>query len=144
MGATASSLPTPIRIFCNICKTDTNHFCQAENTRDFLNPYDEGDGHFWIETLIFRFWVCAGCDCATLEQCYTAEGMTDPNGRQIYDCKYYPKRIKHDVAGKHFLKLPPKLDRIYRETIQAFNNGTDVLCAAGLRALIEGICVDKG
>lgn len=29
------------------------------------------------------------------------------------------------------------------EVISAFNGGLRVLCAAGLRALIEGICADK-
>ena len=37
----------------------------------------------------------------------------------------------------------PKIRRIYRETIECFNNESFTLCASGLRAIIEGICADK-
>ncbi len=34
--------------------------------------------------------------------------------------------------------------RIYRETIECFNNEIYTLCAAGLRSIVEGICKDQG
>ncbi len=46
--------------------------------------------------------------------------------------------------SKDFYYVPPKLRRIYRETIDCFNNDALTLCAAGLRAIIEGICADQG
>ena len=33
---------------------------------------------------------------------------------------------------------------IYRETIDAINNDSNILCSGGIRAIIEGICIDKG
>jgi hypothetical protein len=39
--------------------------------------------------------------------------------------------------------LPYNLEGIYREIIRSFNNKIYILCAGGLRALLEGICKDK-
>ena len=33
---------------------------------------------------------------------------------------------------------------IYRETVNAYNAGMHILCTAGLRSLVEGICADQG
>lgn len=141
MKESSRNLPSRKRIFCNTCKNETNHILQAEHDRQF---YEEEHGQlaFW-EEVVYRFWICAGCDKATLEECYTMDGMRDINDKQIYESEFFPKRNEHDVAGKHFKQLPEKLDKIYRETVQAFNSNLDVLCAAGLRVLIEGICADK-
>jgi len=35
------------------------------------------------------------------------------------------------------------LTAIYREAITCYNEGAPILCTAGLRALLEGICQDK-
>ena len=92
----------------------------------------------------YRLWVCAGCEHATLEVCYTNTGMVEENGMYNTNTTYFPKRTEYNVAGKRFDQLPEKLDKMYRESIMAFNDGLNVLCAAGLRAVVEGICEDKG
>jgi hypothetical protein len=119
-------------IFCNHCKNETHHICQAKYLRE--RHY----GVEWEETW-YRLWICAGCEDATLEISYQNSSYGDE-----CDTSYHPKRTEYDVADKRFIELPDKLYRIYRETIQSFNSGLNVLCAAGLRALLEGICVDKG
>jgi Domain of unknown function (DUF4145) len=48
------------------------------------------------------------------------------------------------MQAKYFIKLPPTLAKLYRETIEAFNSGSMLLCTLGLRVLIEGVCTDKG
>lgn len=129
------------RIFCNHCKTGTHHVLRGEHKRESF--FDPESGYFEEER--FRFWSCAGCDTGTLEESYTVQGMENLQGKQIYELAgFYPERSEHTVASKHFKQLPKKLDQIYRETILAFNSQLDLLCAAGLRALIEGICANKG
>jgi hypothetical protein len=145
MTQPSSELPEKKLIFCNRCRIETNHTLVAEHRRRYhsgeLVPGE--DFPFWEEVLD-RFWICAGCEDGTLETCYTIEGMEDPNGTQIYETLgYHPKRVEHEITEKRFRQLPKKLDKIYRETIQAYNDELDILCAAGLRALIEGICADK-
>jgi hypothetical protein len=42
-----------------------------------------------------------------------------------------------------FPHLTKKPRRIYRETIEAYNNELYTLTAGGLRAIVEAICIDK-
>ena len=55
----------------------------------------------------------------------------------------YPKRSDKTRVIKDYYNLPNEIRRIYRETIECFNNDIWTLCAAGLRAIIEGICADQ-
>ena len=61
-----------------------------------------------------------------------------------WDLSYFPPREENAIYTKTFRKLPTNLDKIYRETVQAFNGGLTLLCAVGLRALLEGICDRRG
>lgn len=143
MGESSTNEPRKTRIFCNKCKNETNHILLAEHKREFDQEV-HGQLLFW-EEFVSSLWLCAGCDSATLEERYSNEGMYDNvQDRQVYKSEFFPKRNEHDVAGKRFKQLPEKLDKIYRETVQAFNGNLDVLCAAGLRVLMEGICGDQG
>jgi hypothetical protein len=63
-----------------------------------------------------------------------------PGEREV---RYYPPRWRHVIKEKTYTRLPPKLQRIYRETVSAFNRQIYTLAAAGLRALVEGICTDR-
>jgi len=130
---TSENPPQKKRIFCNQCKTVTNHILKGSHHKE----YEEPSG--WWEESNFMFWVCAGCDSAVLEDYYTdVSMMTDE-----HISHFFPQPTRLHLQQKYFIKLPSKLKRIYRETIQAFNSEIYILAAAGLRALIEGICSDK-
>ena len=47
------------------------------------------------------------------------------------------------LNAKIYYSLPDNINRLYKETIECYNNGIFTLCAAGIRALVEGICIDK-
>lgn len=130
-----TELPSTRRIFCNICSLETNHECIATHQRKF---YTAG----LLETIGYRLWICAGCETGTLEEFYTNDEKQEYNEEEV--STYYPERSKSHIDEKPFVKLPPKLRIMYHETLQAFNNGLTVLCAIGIRALLEGICTDKG
>jgi hypothetical protein len=88
---------------------------------------------------------CLGCDSVSLKHIsYFSEDFDpteeDGGARTVI----YPKRSKNTVAERSFPDLPPDLKRIYRETIDCFNNESYTLAAAGLRALIEGLCSELG
>jgi hypothetical protein len=130
-------------IYCNRCRVTTRHNLVA------TKPYRyEDDGmEFWGE---YRLWSCAGCDTCTMEDHYSADYMTaggpfaiDEDG-EPYDCVFYPRPAGSNRAEKHFTSLPAKLRAIYREVISAKNEGLGILCATGLRSLLEGVCSDKG
>ena len=128
-------------IFCNRCRNETNHILKAEHYRDY--PDYNSDGSIAIvERLGNRFWVCAGCDKGTLDEFYIFDVTCDDYITMDSD-EYFPERTKLHVEDKKFKQLPEKLTIIYRETLRAYNNSLYVLCALGIRALLEGICADK-
>jgi hypothetical protein len=57
--------------------------------------------------------------------------------------RLYPKRSATTLPVKDFGNIPTEIRRIYRETIDCFNNENLTLCAAGLRAIVEGLCADQ-
>jgi hypothetical protein len=55
----------------------------------------------------------------------------------------YPKRSANTLPIKSFLNVPPNLRRIYREAIDSYNYECYTMCAAALRAIVEGLCADQ-
>lgn len=90
----------------------------------------------------YSLWSCAGCKEATLEKQWASEDRdeewVEAGG------EYYPKRQEDCIQPKVFLNLDIKLSRLYREIVTCFNEDCLLVCTIGLRALVEGICVDKG
>ncbi|MHB8807757.1 MAG: DUF4145 domain-containing protein [Anaerolineaceae bacterium] len=132
----ASKLSLKTFHFCNKCKSETNHICISEH-KTYL-PFEE----YWEENW-YRIWICAGCETPVFEISSTMMGMVDRKGEQVYGTIYYPPRLVNYIAPKKYRKLSAKLETIYNETIKAYNNEMYVLCAVGLRSLLEGICNDK-
>jgi hypothetical protein len=136
------------KMYCNSCKGETHHEVLAVHSRQHDEIENEETPYpqlvFWAE-YEYRFWVCRGCDTATLEAAYTDVGMYDPNKDDyIYESDYYPQRERRVWAKKHFRHLDQKLGKIYKEAITCFNADANIACAMCLRALIEGVCVNKG
>lgn len=120
------------RIYCNSCKQETNHEHKGEHKAKF---HDE---HGFGEYLIYKLWICMGCEAGVLQRVYTNDAM-DPE----CDYDYFPERSQNALAPKPYSKLEPALAAIYKEAITCYNAKALILCAAGLRALLEGICQDK-
>jgi hypothetical protein len=139
---TPEELPLNKYIFCNQCKGETNHACKADYRRHYLTNTDKFLGGF-TSTVGYRLWMCAGCESCTLEEYYSDETLENENGEVEYRANFFPKRTEYNLNSKHFMQLPQKLDGIYKEIIQAFNNQLGMLCGVGIRALIEGICADQ-
>lgn len=129
-------LPSARLFFCNRCHGETVHACKTESSRPHLTGEEECLGGF-LYVVSHRLWQCAGCAECLLER-YT----TEDDDVELHS-EVFPERTKFHTERRHFLKLPDKLDNIYRETLHAFNQRLAVLCAAGIRALLEGICQDK-
>jgi hypothetical protein len=82
-----------------------------------------------------------------MEDYYTASYMvsyTAAGDNQIYESIYHPKRASSSRPKKHFVNLPEKLNTLYSEVVKSNNEELHLLCAVGLRSLLEGICADKG
>jgi len=151
-------------IFCNCCRNGTHHVLRARYSRPrkvFLD--EDGNGidneivavtnssdYKVIDVAEIRtsIWSCNGCDEETFEYQYID---ADPGG--TFGNTYHPPRSAASSAdgtlvdilqNKRFQKLDPKLNRLCDEVIKCFNADCLLLCSVGLRALIEGICKEKG
>lgn len=56
----------------------------------------------------------------------------------------YPQIAADELNTKKFNHTPEKIQQIYSEAITAFNKECHILCATGLRGIVEGICAAKG
>lgn len=141
--------PKRDRKFCTVCRRYTNHSLLKSFVGMRVGPFNViNDGvpnvsESYFVTL-WLIWSCDGCDDLLLEDgtFLSPEDDDDPIGRM--DSEYYPPVTRTNRPKKTFQKIPPKLELIYKEAHGAFQNGLDILCAMGLRSLIEGICDDKG
>ena len=69
------------KLYCNTCKGDTHHELKAVHPREYYETQGQPPNEwlvFW-EKFESRFWICCGCDTATLEEAYTNMGMINPH-----------------------------------------------------------------
>lgn len=142
------------RIFCNVCEQEADHMCKGEHY-DTQRP---------DEFYRYRLYVCLQCETGIVEEFYTnveicyesgefysapefddmvswLEAGHDIETEQIYgEYHYAPKSRQADHKPQEFKKVPKKLRLMYNEVIIAFNDKLPILCAIGIRALLEGIC----
>jgi hypothetical protein len=132
------------KIYCNTCKGWTNHTRIANHERvavdsDYAGESSEQSEQF--DRWNYSFLICLGCDTAVIKSrrsFFAAEAVP------IHETYFYPAREKHSLTPKIFIQLSNNLSLIYREIISCYNHNSSILCSVGLRALLEGICADKG
>jgi hypothetical protein len=117
------------RIHCNRCSGSRWHTI----LRTVRETTDNGEITSW------HIAECAGCEAKSF---YLVAAVEVDGALEITTVSVFPPPQLRQV--KTFPGSPDKVDRLYRETIEAFNNGSLVFCAGGLQALVEGICADQG
>jgi hypothetical protein len=132
-----------IKVFCSDCETSTNHEVMqsvdvAGSERFYRDETDDSsyESLDWIDN--YQVIRCQGCDLITFR--HLSWFSEDDNDETEY---LYPDRSVNTRIEKGFNNLPRQLLRIYRETVDCYNNDSRILCAAGLRAIIEGICSEQ-
>jgi hypothetical protein len=127
------------RSSCNRCGGPRIHELKFTHRGSDADP-NSGD---YYEAWTDELWVCCGCEMATLVHHWELVGA--PTEAEVQpEVHLYPPRTIGKRQSKYFIKLPPALAKLYRETVEAFNAGSMLLCTIGLRALIEGVCKNKG
>lgn len=126
-------------VFCNRCCVSTNHMAKGRHVHRWKSP----DGDIQGEDE-YTLLICAGCETGVLELTESDSESYGPDGTTEIRREYFPRRLQEKLVPKSFKKLGATLQEIYRETIGCFNDGSLILAAAGLRALLEGVCEDKG
>lgn len=130
---------TPITaIRCLTCQVVTDHHIVQEHRE--IDHNSEDGTTLWSTWQIVR---CAGCRTVTfVERSRFSEDADETGIPEQVRC--YPRREAHARPVRSFPSVPENLSRIYRELMECFNGGAPTLCAAGLRAIVEGICADRG
>lgn len=123
-----------MKVYCGNCKRETNH----EILKDLSEKFDNNE--FWGDDT-WQIIRCKGCDTTSFRHAWHFSEDYAPDGGGLLDQEeLFPKRGKDILNARDFYDTPRKIRRIYRESIDSYNNGLHILCAGGLRAIIEGIC----
>ncbi len=134
-----------LKIQCASCERETNHKQLWE--KNIHEDFDEGN--IW-QDITYSAYSCRGCNTITFRIVSTnsEETETAENGEEIAlteHINYYPKRSIRMIKERFDIyDAPPKVRRIYHETIEAYNNELPILCGVGIRAIIEAICLGEG
>lgn len=133
---------TILSIHCIECKRSTRHLVSVslDKTGSESNDVEE-----WSVDWSDRYQVieCQGCETVSFRhQSWFSEAQDfDDDGTTE---RVYPLRNKDAISASPYHNVPSNLRRIYKELIECFNNDSPTLCAAGLRAIVEGICAQQG
>lgn len=129
-----------LKILCQNCKIETNHLVL---TAIDTSGREDWDGDFFAWESIYQIIQCQGCEDISFRiESSNSEDYHPVYGQEISET-IYPRRMKETINAKTYLNLPYNINRLYKETIDCYNNDVMVLSGAGVRALVEGICIDN-
>ncbi|MBX9349169.1 DUF4145 domain-containing protein [Chromobacterium vaccinii] len=131
-----------VSVHCIECKRSTRHLVTVSLDKTGSES-NEREG--WRVDWSDRYQVieCQGCETVSFRhQSWFSEAQDfDDDGTTE---RVYPLRNKDAINPRPYHNVPSNLRRIYTELIDCFNNDSPTLCAAGLRALVEGVCAQQG
>lgn len=131
-------MTTDLRIFCSYCRRETNHAVQ----REYEQSHNSEDSFF---RSTYQIVECKGCNTVSFREEIGGSDYYNHNTNETEPEVYlYPRRSEKTRNLKYFWNAPTSLSTLYREVIDAYNADMSILCAGGLRALVEGIALDKG
>jgi len=135
------------KAFCNHCNTTTNHHVKLEHKIDDVVDDEETSMQHYIGSYRYQIIECNGCETISYRSVdyfptfaeLNETGKIVISGSKTFET-FYPERIKDQLGEKKVINLPTIIRKAYREVIDAYNFDQSILCAAGLRAIVEGIC----
>lgn len=132
------------KIHCNKCGTETIHkIFVAHTERQIIHEIiDYRNVDFWedITAVVYR---CGGCGEFLFKK-YRIWSEDVPDFPEK-DIVLLPKRnIPVLKIPERFQHVPAHIISLYREIIDTAVKKMVILCSAGIRAIIEAVCNDKG
>lgn len=133
------------KLFCNICRTVTNHVTIQENEIEFRKVVPRvrtNDNQFEKMEDVFHIAQCIGCDSIK----FVSEFHYEKNGEWYSSYRVYPEPNDRFEKLKNvsFKNLPDSLFLLVTEVHIAYLNKMYSLCSVGWRMIIEKICLNKG
>jgi hypothetical protein len=136
------SVDTILKVLCSTCKNINKHKVAASVEISGSEEWGDGEMYYWDGT--YQIIECQGCETFSFRSDNSNSEEYFEDGRTISNELIYPKRTSETWNTKGFFNIPSNLRRIYRETVDCFNNQNLTLCGAGIRALVEGLCKENG
>jgi hypothetical protein len=130
------------KLICPSCNNTTKHIVLKSVNESGSEDWDEYYTFHWNTD--FEIVQCLGCETVSFRSESINSEDEDNEGRPFKHILLYPKRNKKTLPVKNYMNVPFNLQRIYRETIECYNNDFLTLCGAGVRALVEGLCKENG
>jgi hypothetical protein len=132
---------TTVKVRCEECgKGMRNHRVVVAHEESWTNDEDGEKGG-----VVYQVVQCLGCDTFRFRQAAWSTYDIDPEtGQPDWSVEVYPEHVPNARAPVIEPKsgVPQEVERIYRETITALNAGALILSGAGLRAIVEAICIN--
>ena len=130
---------TVIKADCEECTGEKEHTVISSYTdKGSQMIKEEGFGISWSNE--YQIIQCGGCKTISFrEKTYHSED-DDNDGRDPTKIYLYPERKWNNKQPIEMVYLPHAVSTIYWEVIKTYNNNCVVLCAVGIRALIEAVC----
>lgn len=130
------------KVLCTSCKHETNHKVLYSLLLHGKEEFEEYSYYEWENE--HQVIKCLGCDEISFRVTKSdSESLNPETGEYDVEEILYPKRTKETINCKAYLNLPFTIKILYKETIDSYNNNILLLCAIGIRSLVEGICQDK-
>jgi hypothetical protein len=138
------------KAFCNRCNGSTNHTLKAEHKVDDTGEIENNgvvETHY-LGTYYYQIIECDGCNAIAYRSVDFINNFMDldaSTGKWVITKgktfeTYFPERLENSIVEKRIVGIPNLLKKAYQEVIQCYNSDLRILCSAGLRAMIEGIC----
>ncbi|SEA14245.1 protein of unknown function [Arachidicoccus rhizosphaerae] len=122
---------------CSECRRSTSHVILSSITEKGEDILSDNIGIDWHNE--YQIIQCEGCKSITFRETnFFSEdvcGNEDPT--KVF---LYPKRTIKEKKEIDTTNFPLEVSNIYIETISTYNDGSLILCAAGLRAIVEATC----
>lgn len=126
-----------VKIACPECGGGwRNHKILKQTRIPWDRPYGQGASTYQI-------CECVGCETVRFRtEVWSSEDIDSYTGQPEITVRVYPEheaRARSQADTSHF---PEKVTQIYAETTKARRVGALILAGAGLRAIVEAICID--
>lgn len=127
-----------MKSYCSTCQIPTNQ----DVLRECATEYQEPETGWW-EGSKYQIIQCKGCDTISSRHLYNDASLQQYCDDDASRQELYPKRHANSRSKKKYKGVSEKLIKVYNETIEAFNSDLRLLSSIGVRAILEGICLDK-
>ena len=128
-------------ITCRRCDGRTRHDLICRHDVQF----DEIPDDFAFMSEVWDMLSCRGCGAVCVRRSFSTDFNYNFSTEQVEpDVSLFPSARPPHAMSIPALDLPPRLRGLHREVIDAFNQELFTLCAVGIRALVEGACLERG